>query len=163
MKFRIVMLFAIFVLFMSAAAFAADATANLAVSANVVNTCTVADGTLSFGAYDPLSGTDHDSTGTFAVSCTNGGTAALKLGQGANADTGSTDAAPVRRMANGANMLSYQLYSEGTHTTVWEGATGVSYTGTGASQDQTVYGRITAGQNAVAGNYADTVVITVTY
>jgi spore coat protein U domain-containing protein, fimbrial subunit CupE1/2/3/6 len=162
MKLRTLAMLVAGVVLISLSAFAADATGNLSVSANVVNACTVSDGTLNFGAYDPLSGSNLDQTGSFDVRCTNGGSAAIKLDQGLHG-TGSLDA-PARRMTDGGgNYLDYQLFSDVDRAVAWEGATGIDYTGTGNTQSQTVYGRIVAGQNAVAGNFSDTVVITVTY
>jgi spore coat protein U-like protein len=106
-----------------------------------------------------------DGTGTIATVCTNGSTAKITLGQGANADTGSTDTAPARRMTDGTNFLAYQLYSENTYTTVWGNTdpTGFSVTGTGATVNATVYGRVAQGQNVPAGSYTDTVVATITF
>lgn len=161
MKLRTLAMLVAGVALLSLSAFATDVTANLSVSANVVNSCSVAAGSIDFGTYNPLSGSNHDQTGTFDVTCTNGGSAAIKLDQGLHG--GGTLAAPTRNMDNGGNHLSYQLYSDNARSVVWEGATGVSYTGTGSAQSQTVYGRIPSGQNAVVGSFSDTVVITVTY
>jgi spore coat protein U-like protein len=64
-------------------------------------------------------------------------------GQGANADAGSSDTAPLRRMADGSgNLLSYNLYQESGRTTVWGNSepTGVEYAGTGVSTPVTVFG-----------------------
>lgn len=154
--------------FAAAGSYAATATSNLAVSASVSNNCLIdASGGLAFGAYDPVSAnaaSDLDSSGTIAVTCTNGASTSITLGQGANAAVGSTDAAPLRQMNDGStNNLSYNLYSDAGYTTVWDNSTGVSYTGTGAADSVTVYGRVGAGQNVPAGSYSDTVVATVTF
>ena len=161
MKLRTLAMLVAGVTLISLSAFATDVTANLSVSANVVNSCSVSAGSMDFGTYNPLSSSDLDQTGSFDVRCTNGGGASIKLDQGLNG-TG-TIAAPVRRMASNGNYLTYQLYSDSNRQNAWEGATGVSYSGTGSTQAQTVYGRIAASQNAVVGSYSDTVVITVTY
>lgn len=153
----------------SASIRAADVTGNLSASSTVVNNCTVSTAPVAFGDYDPVSANDataRDATGTVTVTCTSGAAATVKLGQGANADPGSTDAAPLRRLTDGTNFLSYQLYSDAGRTTVWgnDGATDVDHTGTGAAVDLTVYGRIAAGQNTVpAGSYTDTVLVTVSF
>ena len=68
---------------------AAQASANVAVSASVAANCLVAAGTLSFGAYDPLAANDTadlDATGTFTVRCTKGVTAQVGLDDGQNYD-----------------------------------------------------------------------------
>ena len=151
-------------------AYAATATSDLAVSASVTANCTIdASGGLAFGAYDPVvtnASTDLTGQGTIDTTCTNGASVTVTLGQGANADTGSSDDAPVRRMLSGTtDYLSYQLYSDSSRTTVWgnSAGTGAAVTGTGAVVSTTVYGLVTAGQNVASGNYSDTVVATVTF
>lgn len=149
-------------------AFAATATSNLPVSATVTANCTIdASGGLAFGAYDPVvanASADLTGSGTVATTCTDGASVTVTLGQGSNADTGSTDAAPLRRMLSGASdYLSYQLYTDSGHTSVWDNSAGASVAGTGAAVSTTVYGVVSAAQNVKAGSYADTVVATVTF
>ncbi|MBD2326396.1 spore coat U domain-containing protein [Alkalinema sp. FACHB-956] len=153
----------------ASAASAGTATANLGTSASVTANCTISTAPIGFGAYDPIvanASIPLDATGTVTVTCTNGAPTVVTLGQGSNADTGSTDAAPLRRMANGAAMMSYSLYSDAGRTTVWgnTAGTGTSQNGTGSAQNLTVYGQVAAGQNLVTtGSYADTVVATVSF
>lgn len=148
---------------------AGTATANVAVTATVSANCTISSAGVSFGAYDPVStnaSANLDATGTVTVTCTSGAAAVVALGQGANANTGSTDAAPLRRMKDsGTNYLSYALYQDSARTTVWGNttATDVSHTGTGTATAITIYGRVTSGQNVPAASYSDTVVATVTF
>jgi spore coat protein U-like protein len=165
MKLATMMLLSAVVVFLSLGAFAAsDVTANLSVSANVLNVCTVQAGSLDFGNYDPASSTANDATGSFDVQCAAGGTASIKLDQGLNPDTGGTLASPLRRLKHGtADYLSYALFSDALRETPWEGETGVGYEGTGDSDTRTVYERIAASQTAAIGTYNDTVTITVTY
>jgi spore coat protein U-like protein len=68
-------------------------------------------------------------------------------------------------MVNGGNYLSYSLYQDSNHTTVWgdTAGTGVSHTGTGTATNITVYGRVAGAQNVPAATYNDTVVATVTF
>lgn len=152
----------------TAPAQAAEATANLGVSATVIANCAISTAPVAFGDYDPAvanASAALDGAGTVTLTCTSGASATVTLGQGANADTGSTDAAPVRRMASGANHLAYQLYSDSAGGTVWGNTalTGVAHTGTGSAVDVPVYGRVAGGQNVPAGSYSDTVVATVTF
>lgn len=150
----------------SGAACAGTATSSMAVSATVANNCTISNGGVAFGAYDPIvanATTDLAVTGTITTTCTNGASVTVGLDQGAHPGTSSTPAAPVRRMLAGTtNYLSYQLYSDSAHTTVWN-ATGPTVTGTGAAVATTVYALATKGQNIPTGSYADTVVATVTF
>lgn len=156
----------------STGTFADVDTENLQVSASVTATCTIATAPVAFGEYDPTSETDLDSSGSVTVLCTNGTPGYITLGEGSNPDGASTADLPLRQMAGGAagaGRLAYQLYSEATYTDVWgnTSTTGVEHEGDGAEETLTVYGRIPAEQNVIAGSgataYADTVVATVTF
>lgn len=144
----------------------AEQTANLEVSATVAANCTITTEALSFGSYDPIvanKSTALTGSGSVKVTCTNGSPVTITLGQGSNADAGSTDAAPARRMTNGAAFLAYALFS--APEVVWgntEG-TGVADEGTGVEETLTVYGEVAANQNVPTGSYADTVLATVTF
>ena len=152
----------------SQSAFALTDTANLGVTADVTDNCTIDTSNVAFGNYDPIvanSSAALDGTGTVTVRCTLGDAdPVITLDPGANA-IGGTAAAPARNMLSGAATLSYTLYSEPTRTTVWGNTalSGLAYTGTGTAENRTVYGRIAGGQNVPAGNYSDTVVATVTF
>jgi spore coat protein U-like protein len=148
--------------------YAGSQTSNMAVSASVAANCTISAGALNFSAYDPIvtnASAALDGTATVTVTCTSGASTTVTLGQGANADSGSTAAAPLRRMLSGSNYLSYALYQNAGRTTVWgdTAGTGVGHTGTGTATGITVYGRVAGGQNVPAGAYSDTVVATVTF
>jgi spore coat protein U-like protein len=150
-------------------AFAGTATSNMSVSASVSNNCTISAGSLAFGSYDPIVA-NHSSalngSATLSVTCTSGASATITLGQGSNAASGSTDAAPLRQLSDGnSHVLSYSLFQDSGHSTAWGNTTGTgaSYTGQGTSTNVTVYGQISAGQNVPAASYADTVVATVTF
>src|SRR5689334_19496230 len=86
-------------------AFAGSATSNLSISATVQDNCTITANSLSFGAYDPVSGNASaplTGSGTISVTCTSGSSATITLDQGTNPGTSSTSALPKRRMSNGA-------------------------------------------------------------
>ena len=114
-------------------------------------------------------GTTKHTSAFLDVNCTTGASAVITLGQGSNAATGSTDAAPLRRMklTTGNNYLSYNLYHDNGHSIVWGNTTdsGKPYTGTGSAGVFTVYAKMMLGvtSGAAAGNYSDTVVATITY
>lgn len=152
----------------SGAAFAGTDTDNLSVSATVIDNCLISTEALAFGSYDPVDvnvAGDLEGTGTVSVTCTLDDVVQITLGQGANADTGSSDTAPLRRMTDGTNFLSYALYSDAGRTAVWGNAASVDVetTGSGANEDHTVYGSVGSAQNVPAGAYSDTVVATVTF
>ena len=144
-------------------------TATLSVSATVVGSCSIAAGPLTFGNYDPTgvqSATPLDGTASITVQCLNSLSADVTLGQGANADAGSTDASPLRRLSNGSgDYLSYDLYSDSSRTVAWGNTVGsaVGHVGTGLPVIITVYGRLQAGQTGPTGVYTDTVVATITF
>lgn len=152
---------------MSSAAMAASSTANLTTSASVAATCTVTGGSIAFGAYDPFAAPALPGTTTIAVTCTSGmAPPPVTMDQGQNPATGSTGAVPHRQLAASATaFLAYNLFSDAGHTVAWENVTGVtSPTPSGLAQNMTVYGQIAAGQHAAtAGDYADLVLVTVTF
>lgn len=162
-------LFAVLIgsLALAPSAIAAISTGTLAVSASVQNSCLITGGTLAFGVYDTITGSAIDSSTTISVECTAGAVTTITLGQGANADTGSTDAAPLRRLSDGGiNRLSYSLFTDAGRTAVWgnTAGTGKGYTAANANPaNQTVYGRLTANQDVPAGAYTDSVVATITF
>lgn len=146
------------------AGWAATATSTLPVSATVTANCTVSTSTLAFGNVNTISGSNVDGTGGLTITCTNGTGWSAAAGVGAGTGASFTS----RRMAAGANLLNYNLYTTGGYSTVWGDGTAstglLTGTGTGAVQSVTVYGRVGLGQTSVpAGAYADTVAITVTY
>lgn len=150
---------------------AGSATANLTVQATVDANCTISTTAVDFGSYDPIvtnltTDLEAPAGGKVTLLCTNGASATITLGQGANADSGSTTANPERRLKHGtADYLSYTLYSDAGLSAEWgdTAPTGVAHTGTGASADFDVYGVIPQGQNKPVGTYTDTVLATVTF
>jgi len=156
---------AAFIAALTTPAFATDATSSLDVNATVTANCTVSTTAVAFGNVDVTSGQAAEGTGSVIVTCTNGTawSAAADAGAGTGADL------THRKMANGANLLGYSLFTDSSRTQLWgdgvEGATSLfSGTGTGSAQTKTVYGLIPAGQTGVpAGDYADAVQVTVSY
>ena len=147
------------------AALAATATANLSVTATVINNCVISTAPVAFGNYDPVNvnaAADLDASGTVTSACTKGSTATIGLGLGSNA-SGST-----RRMTDGSgNFLTYELYQEAAETTIWGTAGGGLLSPPAApskaARNFTVYGEVAANQDITAGAYTDTVVATVNF
>jgi spore coat protein U-like protein len=156
-------------------ALAGSATANVSVSANINNVCTISTGALAFGAYDPIvtnSSTPLDGSGTVTVTCTKGAATTLGLGLGANA------AGSVRKMKDGGtNLLTYELYQPPSTTpaaacsfaspTVW-GNSGAGLFTPAAAPDKNartynICGQVASGQDLPFGSYTDTVVATVNF
>lgn len=144
--------------------------ANLGVSATVGSSCLITTSPVAFGAYNPGSATTADTSGSLTVTCASGTTYSVGLDAGGSASTAGN--VGTRRMTAGASkFLPYQLYLDSGYMTIWgDGANGSSvnpvsgtFTGTGAAQVLTVYGRVGTGHFVPAGSYIDTVVATVTY
>jgi spore coat protein U-like protein len=150
-------------------AHAGNSTANLSVSASISANCLISTSALSFGAYDPLvanKSSDLAASGGVTVTCTNGASATIMLGQGQHATLASTDAAPARQLADSnGDKLTYSLYQDAQLASVWgnTSGTGVAHTGTGSSAAFTIYGIVDKNQNLPAGSYSDTVVANVTF
>ena len=144
-------------------ALAVDETDDFTVSASVVASCSITAGDLAFGDYDPVEGADVTATSTIDVACSNGAGWEVKLSTGAAADF------TVREMSDGVSgTLEYNLFTEALHSNVWGDTSGgtasATGTGSGSSQQSTVYGLILAGQSTVpVGAYTDTITATVTY
>lgn len=136
------------------------ASTSLTVTGSVAAICTVSAGTLAFGAYAPTAATLGSAAIT--VNCSSTAPYQVSLGPGGNADASS------RRMTGpGGAILSYLLYSDAARTAPWGDGTAfgarVSGTGSGAAQSLPVHGTIPPAQNAPAGAYSDSVLITVEY
>ena len=116
---------------------------------------------LNFGSQGVLTAAVNQ-TSTVQVQCTN--TTPYNIGLDAGTGTGATVAA--RLMTSGGNTVTYSLYEDPAHTTVWGNTVGtntVAGTGSGASQSYTVYGQVPAQTTPAPGTYTDTVTVTVTY
>lgn len=146
-------------------AFAGSGTANVNVSASVVNDCNInASYTLAFGNYDPVvtnasSGSDLTANGSIGVTCTKNDSVTISLSNGSNY------ASPNRRMNNGTNYLSYNIYTTSGLSTIWNSTNTVSLTSSSAlsATNFTLYGDVPKGQDLAAAAFADTVVATITY
>jgi len=166
---RIVVLLALVTAPMSSAAFAGSASTTFTVSGTVIKNCTISAANIAFGNYDPLVAnavTPLDLSSTVTVACTKGtiATVGLDAGQNAAFATGTT-----RAMTSGGGSptyLSYEIFKDAGHTTVWgnAGAALVNYTAASkASVALTDYGRILAGEDQPVGAYSDTVTATITF
>ena len=147
---------------------AQTATDNLDVSAVVSDNCSITAGSVVFGAYDPVTtnaATALVGTGSLSVTCTSGAVTTITLDEGANPDASSAPALPVRRMAAGADFLSYERYSDEPRTLIWgdDATVDVDHVGTGVAEPFTIYGAVAPGQNVPSATYTDTVVATVTF
>ena len=127
-------------------------------SATVVRQCAVNASGMNFGNAGPLLG-NTDSTSTVAVQCANGTAYQVGLDNGQHA-TGN-----ARRMSGPGGMVGYELYRNSARNLRWGATPGntVLGSGTGGTQNFTVYGRVPSQTTPPAGVYTDTIVVTVTY
>jgi spore coat protein U-like protein len=113
---------------------------------------------LNFGAYSIFDTHDTNITTNIAVTCTNSASFEIALSSGAGSFANRT-------LVNGAKLLSYNLYVDAAHLTVWgDGSPGTATVRDhGKAGNYTVYGRIPARQNASVGSYSDTITVTITF
>ncbi|MBZ4399850.1 MULTISPECIES: spore coat U domain-containing protein [unclassified Myxococcus] len=121
----------------------------------------------NFGVYTPTATLPRDATGAIVYRCDGQPqfqpvTIDLSTGSG-------SDFLNRRLQGPSGNRLNYNLYLDATRLLVWgNGTLGTSRYGpvfpvNAVEVTLTLYGRIPAGQAAVAGAYSDTVVMTLTY
>jgi spore coat protein U-like protein len=175
MNSRRIALHSSFLLAMTFAALTAHAsgtaTATMTNTVTIASSCTVS--TTGFtSAYDPIvtnATTALTTTASISTTCTLGSVPVVTIGQGANPASGSTNAAPVRRLSNGAPTpvyLNYGLYQDTGRSINWGNTplTGVTGVGLGLAVPLTVYASVPAGQTSASfGTYTDQVVVTVTF
>lgn len=159
--------------FAAGPALAGTAQSNLTVKVQVNANCTISTTAVDFVTYDPIganASTAQTASGTVAIACTKGSAPNITLGLGSNA-SGS-----VRRMTNGTDFLSYELYQPPTNAAgavcgalsqVWGTAGAAIFTPTvpasKSSRTYNVCGSIAAAQDIGVGAYNDTVVATVNF
>jgi spore coat protein U-like protein len=139
-----------------------EASPGFAVSAVVQARCTVSATDLNFGTAGIL-GAAVDATNTISVSCTRDAPYQIGLGVGLN-DGGLGIGA--RKMKAGSGTIGYQLYRDAGRSMVWGNSLDVDTkggSGTGGTDNHTVYGRVPAQTTPAPGTYSDTVVVTVEY
>jgi spore coat protein U-like protein len=134
------------------------------VQANVINACNIGATNVSFGSAGVLN-TALTATGTITAQCTAGDTYSIALNAGSTA--GATVTNRMMALAGGSATVSYGLYSDGGHSTIWgDGTSGTITNGgtaTGGNQAYTVYGLVPTQSTPLPGNYGDTVTATITY
>lgn len=140
---------------------AAETTADLGVSASVLESCNLSAVTaLAFGPVATTQATSQVTPGVVSIICTNTKAAVtVSLGGGEQSD-GTT-----RRMTtSGGAYLPYKVHSDAGHANE-VGIGGTLYSGGVTAAVPTllsVFGEIPQG-NYAAGEYSDTIVVTLTY
>lgn len=131
------------------------------VQSMIIPRCTVSASELNFGSIGAIT-RNVDATNTLSVVCTSGAPYSIGLDGGL---TGASNPA-TRKMSFGSNQITYGLYRNSGRTLPWGTANdGLAQgaTGTGATQNFKVFGRVPTQPTPLPGAYADTIVVTVTY
>ncbi|MCS5707365.1 spore coat U domain-containing protein [Candidatus Berkiella cookevillensis] len=133
--------------------------------------CSIATNSFNFGAYNPLSPTAKDLSGSLSVTC-GSLLASVSVAYTVSLSTGNSGTYTQRSMLNGANILNYNFYTDAGRTTIWgNGGGGTSMISNSyilgllfpRTDNFTIYGRIPALQNVPIGAYTDNIVATVTF
>ncbi len=136
--------------------------------ASAQEVCSWTVSNVAFGAVDVLGGGAVDVTANVQINCS-GGLASLVARVCPNIGAGTgTATASVRNMANGGNLLAFQLYQDAARTTVWGSylwgfpatpptlTVSLNLAGSG-TLNTTLYGRVFASQSTVPpGSYLST-------
>ena len=141
------------------------ALALLAPSAAMAQSCSWSVSALAFGVVDTLSGSNNDTTGTSTISCTGTAGRIVRLCPNLGFGNGGLTTAN-RRMLSGANVLTYQLYSDTWGGTIW-GSTlfppnppnppALTVTLPSGALSQSIFARVFGGQSAAPpGSYTST-------
>ncbi len=134
--------------FAASPAFAQTSTDDMAVLLTTQDSCTVAASDLDFGTSGAVGTADVDGSATVDVTCNPGAVWAVTLDNGLSFAT-------TRNMSGVGGTVPYDIYSDSARTSAFVSSALASFT---------VYGRIPSTAAAVpAGDYADTVTVTVTY
>lgn len=131
--------------------------------ATVPDRCTIdATTDLDFGSVPGLIDAPVDQDATITLTCTR------RTAWDVGLDNGQNAAGDTRRMQldGGTSHVTYELFRDPARTLRWGSTPGTDAEpgeGTGFQQQVTVHGRVPAGQAVPAGQYRDTVTVTVTY
>ena len=131
---------------------------SLNVMSNYENSCNLISASdLNFGQINDLSQAVTSST-TVALSCPLNTSWKVNLDQGMNYD-GAT-----RRMRKGADYIAYELYRDAQYSQLWNNSGASQGTGNNGTQTINIYGKAGPSLTAVpAGEYQDTITVTLTY
>jgi len=129
--------------------------------------CTVSTTSVTFGAYDVFSPAPLTSAGSITVSCnpTSPGNVRVSIGQSPGAGFNP------RQMKHSSlsDRLNYNLFTNSSMTVIWGDGTGgyprvtIARVFKNNPVTLTVYGRIPQGQDVSAGQYSDTLTVTINY
>jgi spore coat protein U-like protein len=136
----------------------------LALTPANAQSCNFSVSALDFGSVNLAANTTFTSTATFSANCTGTANSTVRVCPNIDAGSGGTASGDPRFLLNGGASLNYNLFQDGGYSAVWGselwGFSGsfppptidVPLNGSGnGNATRTVYGRITAGQQTLAG------------
>jgi spore coat protein U-like protein len=132
----------------------------------LAKTCDVTGAAVAFGVYDPTSSASLDTTGTLSMVCDEISDAVLSLGIGNGAGASFLAGRKMSRSGGGGTLI-YNLYADAARSQVFGDGTGGSVTlklSGKKTYNQPIFARIRGNQSGImSGNYADTVLVTISY
>ena len=133
----------------------------------VLAACTVSTTPVNFASYDVFSTVPLDTTGTITVDCNESPPPTVIIAIGSSPNSGGFN---PRKMilSGGSDLLIYNFYTDSNRTRIWGDGSGNTYTLSNRVRRNrpwvsTVYGRIPPGQDVSAGNYNETLTVTITW
>jgi spore coat protein U-like protein len=82
-------------------------------------TCTYSITNIVFTGVDTTLNTTFDATGTLTINCTGIRTRTVRVCPNIGSGTGNPTASNPRQLANGANVMNYNIYQDAGHGTIW--------------------------------------------
>lgn len=127
--------------------------------------CTVSGPGISFSPYDVFLTAPDDTVGNLTISCNESPPPTVTVMLGASPNSGSFN---PRQMAGPGGFLNYNLYTDAGYSSIW--GDGSNSTGTmsakitkGRPITFKIYGRIPPLQDVSAGQYSDTLIVTINW
>ena len=129
--------------------------------------CNVSATPVNFGTYDVFSPTPVYASGAITVQCDETPPPRVTVAIGPSPFSGGFDPRMMRH-STGPDLLNYNLYTDRNRTATWGDGSGNTSTGTRRVNRNrprvfTVYGSIPPLQDVSAGNYTDTLTVTITW
>lgn len=137
----------------------------------LLDSCTVTTTGMAFGAYDPLAAGALNGAGKISVSC-KVTIVALLVQYTVKLSTGSSGSYATRTMKNGSVPLTYNVYRNAGRTQIWGDGTastvfydsGLILLAVGSNNaDIDIWGKVDPGQDQNAGNYSDSITVTISF
>lgn len=154
------------VLLLPAAAIAADSTtsATMHVSLEVVKSCTLKANDLNFSRHGSDESSEIQAKTQVDIVCTNGTPFTLSATSNDSSDNGTSWLKPENG-ETGAQKIAWKLFADEGKQTQITSTDGLTDTGNGMEQQETLYGVIDAGalMTAQAGAYSDDVTLNLVY